>query len=169
MADSAAHEEHKTVDSHNDTQDEVEFSVTNLRPQRPRSTQKRPMRTDERRWRWAAVALSLVIALAVVLSSLPTAHDALGRLAGLVFPTPTSNIQLISRISSGPIIIGDIELTPAPLPTASATPQLGRACELPPASSEATDSWAGAGQSHWWTIRLGWRVHRRLPDAFIAA
>ena len=120
-----------------DDQDNAEFTVTNLRPPRSRSSIWQRLHLDVRRWRWVAVAISLMLALAVVFNSVPATHTALGRLAGLAFPTATPDTYLVSRIQSSQIIITE-DTVPTPIPTVSAIPHLGRApasCARTPRSS----------------------------------
>jgi hypothetical protein len=114
--------------SREDSQDELEFSVTALRPsrQRPRADLWRHVRLDARGWRWVAVAVSLVLALAVILSSVSATHDLLGR-SSAVFASPMPSTQSSSGIRVEPGLIIRDEATPTPLPGVSGVPPLGAA------------------------------------------
>jgi hypothetical protein len=116
-------------DIYEDSEDEPEFSVTDLRPprQRPRAGVWRRLRlgAESRGRRWVAVGISLMLALAVLLSSLPAAQEIFGRLpTAFASPTATPNFQVISSIhvESGAAIE---EATP--LPGVSGIPPLGAA------------------------------------------
>ncbi|HEV8193897.1 MAG TPA: hypothetical protein VGP82_20805 [Ktedonobacterales bacterium] len=69
--------------------------------------------------------VSLTLALAVVLSSLPATRELFGRVSmAFAAPTPTSNIQLVSGITFEPSTIAIEGATPPPLgPAPTSCPQ----------------------------------------------
>ncbi|HEV8190337.1 MAG TPA: hypothetical protein VGP82_02475 [Ktedonobacterales bacterium] len=128
--------------SREDSQDEREFSVTALRPprQRPRADVWRHVPLDARGWRWVAVAVSLVLALAVILSSVSATNAILGRISA-VFAAPMPSTQRVSGTRGEPGLIILDEATPTPLP---GVPPLGPAPRSCPQKA-ARPEYAGPG------------------------
>jgi hypothetical protein len=108
-----------------DEQDDVEFDVTNLRPPRPRSGVWQRVHLDSRRWRRVAAGISLVLALAVLLSGVPATHETFERVAS-AFASPTATPNIVTGIHVEPGTLIDAPL-PTPLPGVSGVPPLGPA------------------------------------------
>lgn len=151
----------------NETVDEPE--ITDLRPRRMRSGSGhvRPPRPAAWRWRRLALGVSLLLLLAVVLSSQPPVRDALRWLARA--PTsPTATAEPLPFLT--PATTPGVRLaTPTVVPGATGVPALGAApascAGPPPALTRAgPPQWRAVGSAPLWvggftgsyaTLRLG--------------
>jgi hypothetical protein len=150
------------------TEDELE--VTDLHPCRRRYGGVRPPRPNARTWRRLALGVSLLLLLAVLLSSLPHVYDALGGLARapasptaaptaapLALPPPAATAVVTlatpTALPGGP---GVPALGPAPASCAGQPPALTQVG--PPAANSAVGRapvWVGGFTGPYATLRLG--------------
>jgi hypothetical protein len=151
----------------NETVDEPE--VTDLRPRHMRSSSGRirPPRLDARTWQRLALSVSLLLLLAVLLSSQPLVRDALRWLARA--PTsPTATAEPLPFLT--PAATPGVRLaTPTAVPGAPGVPALGVAptsCDGPPPALTragppqyravgSAPLWVGGFTGPYATLRLG--------------
>lgn len=147
-----------------------ELRVTDLTPREARDASLPGSRVarwrQARVWRWAPLAVSLILLTALALSSLPQSSVLLGALRQLGHPTPTvveSSVQIIEEVSPSPLPTTVLQTLPPP-PLDQAPTWCWRS-PAPPLAHVGPPQWGGAiGHAPIWmagfsganpTLRLG--------------
>jgi hypothetical protein len=114
-------------DAHENSQDELVFEVTDMRPAARRHA-GRLARLIDRRWRWAAVGAIMVLTLAVLLSGTGTTYEAMGAISQAFAPaTPTFGARAAASANQRAAFTQVDGPLPTPFPNLASVPPVGAA------------------------------------------